>query len=372
VLAEALVEKSGLSRGYFSPEDVLLNRVSPFCNVQWGQPQGRFAKRQTLCFVRMSIWQIEGNKDACIGVGTQNRPRSSISNFAPERTRPPNICLRNAAKSGVRTRFLGVFCGTIRAIKRSRSRSSTVFPALSKALSLRVSRSWRIFTLGTNQLWHILCHVVKKLSFHKFEANSKRMQSELRPHDDRDQIFPVEWRMHFWLVTKLLILLTLANGTPVITKDILGERFASPIDAHAKFVDGRPLFGCSKTFRGILLSILVTSAFAPLVALSWRVGALVASVAMAGDLFSSFLKRRINLRAGDRATGLDQIPESLFPLLICRSVLPLAAADIVAGVAIFFHPSVASFLPSPPSRPALLIQQRCEASWDAGKLDRLK
>jgi hypothetical protein len=53
--------------------------------------------------------------------------------------------------------------------------------------------------------------------------------------------------MHFWLIAKRLVLLTLANGTPVITKDILGGRLASPLDRGAKFVDGRPLFGASKT-----------------------------------------------------------------------------------------------------------------------------
>lgn len=133
----------------------------------------------------------------------------------------------------------------------------------------------------------------------------------------------------------MLVLLTLANGTPVITKNILGDRFASPIDGGAKFIDGRPLLGSSKTFRGVFLSILVTSACAPLVGPSWRIGALVASVAMAGDLFSSFLKRRMNLPAGDRVTGLDQIPESLFPLLACRGALPLTALDVVAAVVIF-------------------------------------
>jgi CDP-archaeol synthase len=85
-----------------------------------------------------------------------------------------------------------------------------------------------------------------------------------------------------------------------------------------------------------LLSILVTSTFAPVAGLNWKIGALVASVAMAGDLFSSFLKRRMNLPAGGKATGLDQVPESLFPLLACRSALPLTALDIVVGVAIFF------------------------------------
>jgi len=142
--------------------------------------------------------------------------------------------------------------------------------------------------------------------------------------------------MHIWLVAELLFLLALANGTPVILKDILGGRLASPIDGGAHFVDGRPLFGSSKTIRGIVLSILITSAGAYLVSHTWKIGALVGSVAMAGDLFSSFLKRRMNLPAGGKATGLDQIPESLFPLLVCRTVLPLTVLDIFVAVAIFF------------------------------------
>jgi CDP-2,3-bis-(O-geranylgeranyl)-sn-glycerol synthase len=137
-------------------------------------------------------------------------------------------------------------------------------------------------------------------------------------------------------ILQVLALLALANGVPVITKDIVGRRFAAPLDGGAKFFDGRPVFGPSKTVRGILLSILVTSAFGPLVGLDWKIGALVASVAMAGDLVSSFLKRRMNVPAGGKATGLDQIPESLFPLLACRSALSLTALDIVIGTVAFF------------------------------------
>jgi CDP-2,3-bis-(O-geranylgeranyl)-sn-glycerol synthase len=142
--------------------------------------------------------------------------------------------------------------------------------------------------------------------------------------------------MQLVLILQLLTLLAVANGTPVLAKDILGDRFAVPIDGGTKFVDARPIFGSSKTVRGILLSILMTSAFGPLVGLDWKIGTLVAIVAMAGDLFSSFLKRRMNFPAGGKATGLDQIPESLFPLLACRSTLKLTALDIVAGIAIFF------------------------------------
>lgn len=142
--------------------------------------------------------------------------------------------------------------------------------------------------------------------------------------------------MQLFLVVQVLVLLAVANGTPVIAKDILGDHFAIPIDGGSKFVDGRPLLGSSKTVRGIFLSILMTSAFGPLVGLDWRIGAIVGTVAMAGDLFSSFLKRRMNLPVGGKAIGLDQIPESLFPLLACRSALPLTALDIIAATAIFF------------------------------------
>jgi CDP-2,3-bis-(O-geranylgeranyl)-sn-glycerol synthase len=142
--------------------------------------------------------------------------------------------------------------------------------------------------------------------------------------------------MQLLLILQVLVLLTLANGTPLIAKKILGDRLAIPIDGGATFFDGRPILGSSKTVRGIVLSILTTSAFGPLIGLDWKIAALVASMAMAGDLFSSFLKRRMNLPAGGKATGLDQLPESLFPFLACRSALSLTALDVVLGTAIFF------------------------------------
>jgi CDP-2,3-bis-(O-geranylgeranyl)-sn-glycerol synthase len=142
--------------------------------------------------------------------------------------------------------------------------------------------------------------------------------------------------MHSLVILQLLLLLMVANGTPVIAKKLLGARFAYPLDGGAGFVDGHPLFGTSKTIRGILLSIMVTSAAAPVIGLGWTTGLLVGMTAMAGDLFSSFIKRRLNLSASSRAVGLDQIPESLFPLLACRGAFSLTPADIAVTVGIFF------------------------------------
>ncbi len=138
------------------------------------------------------------------------------------------------------------------------------------------------------------------------------------------------------LILQLTILLALANGTPLIAAKLLGSRLAYPLDGGLTFVDGHPLLGRSKTVRGVVAAVLATTAAAPLIGLSATVGAVVAATAMAGDAFSSFVKRRLGLPPSSRATGLDQIPESLLPALACRTMLPLTAWDIVAVVAVFF------------------------------------
>ena len=137
-------------------------------------------------------------------------------------------------------------------------------------------------------------------------------------------------------ILQLLVLITLANGAPIIAKKIFGPRFSFPLDAGTVFFDGRPLFGPSKTIRGILVSVFITTASAPLIGLDLTTGAIVAGAAMAGDLFSSFVKRRLNYPPSSQALGLDQVPESLFPMLACRDALSLTIADIALGVGIFF------------------------------------
>jgi CDP-2,3-bis-(O-geranylgeranyl)-sn-glycerol synthase len=135
------------------------------------------------------------------------------------------------------------------------------------------------------------------------------------------------------LILQLLVLLTVANGIPVIALKLFGNIFAQPLDGGVIFFDRRPVFGPSKTIRGILFSTIITTAFAPLIGLEWKIGVVVAF--MAGDLFSSFLKRRMNLPSSSQAMGLDQIPESLFPALACRAMLGLTVLDIILVVGLF-------------------------------------
>ena len=137
-------------------------------------------------------------------------------------------------------------------------------------------------------------------------------------------------------ILQLLVLLATANTAPIVGKRWLGKRLSYPLDGGLEFFDGRPLFGPSKTIRGFFLAVLTSSALAPLVGLTWETGALIGGVAMAGDLFSSFVKRRLNLPSSSKATGLDQVPESLFPALACRGILSLSVLDILVCVLLFF------------------------------------
>jgi len=141
--------------------------------------------------------------------------------------------------------------------------------------------------------------------------------------------------MHSLVVLQLLFLLMLANGTPIIAKKLLGRRYSYPLDGSLAFVDGRPVLGRSKTIRGVVTAVLVTTTGAALIGLTWQVGTIVGSFAMAGDLFSSFCKRRLGLPSSSRASGLDQVPEAILPLIACEGLLALTAADIVICVVIF-------------------------------------
>ena len=142
--------------------------------------------------------------------------------------------------------------------------------------------------------------------------------------------------IHGLLIAKLLLLLAAANGTPVLVRRILKDWAAAPLDGGRRLADGRPLFGPSKTIRGLVCAIAATALVAPLLGLPATTGLLVGAAAMLGDLISSFSKRRLGLPASAMALGLDQIPESLLPLIALWPILALSVADAAAILAAFF------------------------------------
>ncbi len=138
------------------------------------------------------------------------------------------------------------------------------------------------------------------------------------------------------LVLKLLCLLVVANGAPVLAKKVLGSRWSFPLDGDRCFVDGRPLLGPSKTLRGLAVALLFAGLVAPLLGWSFTTGALFGALSMGGDLFSSFIKRRLGMASSSMALGLDQVPESLLPLLGLYVVLGVDALEVAAVVVLFF------------------------------------
>lgn len=137
------------------------------------------------------------------------------------------------------------------------------------------------------------------------------------------------------LIVRVLLLLGVANGAPILASRLLGGRFGRPLDGGITLADGRPLFGASKTIRGLVLSIVCTALAAILLGFDWVAGAGLGATSMAGDLVSSFVKRRLGLGLHARATGLDQIPEALLPMLLLQARLNLSAADIVVALVAF-------------------------------------
>ena len=117
----------------------------------------------------------------------------------------------------------------------------------------------------------------------------------------------------------------LANMCPVIFAKLGLLKFsAKPIDDNRR-LNGQPLFGANKTWRGLISGIIGGIIIAGLQSLlyplpffqqlslfnypqNWLVfGILAGAGAIIGDLIKSFFKRRINIKAGDSWPVFDQL-----------------------------------------------------------------
>jgi len=134
---------------------------------------------------------------------------------------------------------------------------------------------------------------------------------------------------------QFLFLIIVANGSPIIGWWIMNGYWETPIDGGAVFIDGRPILGTSKTYRGLACSLVGTLLAGALVGLSWQISLIVSALAMLGDCLSSFVKRRFGYPSGAKAIGLDQIPESLLPMLGLWNVLNVSALGVGLTVVVF-------------------------------------
>lgn len=141
--------------------------------------------------------------------------------------------------------------------------------------------------------------------------------------------------MRTWLITELTLLLIIANAAPVIISLLLGRHGNWPLDNNRVLADGHRLLGPSKTLRGVLAAVLATALAAPLFDLSWLQGAGFGLLAMLGDIFSSFTKRRLGFASGYSVPLLDQLPETLLPLWVLQPVLGMTLPEMLAAMAVF-------------------------------------
>ena len=74
------------------------------------------------------------------------------------------------------------------------------------------------------------------------------------------------------LQAKLLLLLLVANGAPVLVYDLLRGRWAAPVDCKRVWWDGRPLLGGSCTWRGWFAALAATPVAAALLGLPMVTG----------------------------------------------------------------------------------------------------
>ena len=137
------------------------------------------------------------------------------------------------------------------------------------------------------------------------------------------------------VLLQILLLILIANGAPILARNIFGNRYLQPLDGGLILSDGRPLFGPSKTLLGLGASLAITTIAAGLLGLPPAIGFLIAAAAMSGDLISSYIKRRLGRPCSSYAAGLDQIPEALLPSLLLMPLLNLRPAEVVLLVASF-------------------------------------
>jgi CDP-2,3-bis-(O-geranylgeranyl)-sn-glycerol synthase len=128
---------------------------------------------------------------------------------------------------------------------------------------------------------------------------------------------------------KLLLILIIANGAPILARNLFGECCNWPIDGGLKTRRGNPLLGHSKTLRGVISALVMTSVFSPLLGVHWQWGATIGMLAMIGDLIASFCKRRLGYPPSSHVVGLDYLPESLLPLVVIAPLFPLNLLSIV-------------------------------------------
>ncbi len=131
-----------------------------------------------------------------------------------------------------------------------------------------------------------------------------------------------------------------ANAAPVIFGG------GKPMDFGKTFVDGKPLFGSHKTFRGFMAGIIIGTLVGLVQTVLYErflfqygnqfqysilLGFAISLGAVTGDLIESFIKRRLNRSPGKSLPIADQIDFILGALIFS---IPVSAPSILTALII--------------------------------------
>ena len=131
-----------------------------------------------------------------------------------------------------------------------------------------------------------------------------------------------------------------ANATPVIAGGGL------PMDFGRKFVDGKPIFGKNKTFRGFLVGLIVGTGVglseSAVLSLSYPLtfGLLLSLGALFGDLAGAFLKRRLGIPPGNLLPVIDQVDFIVGALVFSLLLFPSGLSWELALTVLIITPPI--------------------------------
>jgi len=125
-----------------------------------------------------------------------------------------------------------------------------------------------------------------------------------------------------------------ANAIPVIAGGGL------PLDFNKKAIDGKPIFGKNKTFRGFFGGLIIGTSVGFVEAIFFNypylLGFMLSLGALIGDLAGAFLKRRLGIAPGGLLPIIDQVDfvlgAVLFSILLQISILTWELAVMVLVV----------------------------------------
>jgi CDP-2,3-bis-(O-geranylgeranyl)-sn-glycerol synthase len=131
------------------------------------------------------------------------------------------------------------------------------------------------------------------------------------------------------------LLLITANSVPWVLGKVLGRRGDWPLDFGGCAWDGERILGSHKTWRGLLSGALACGGVSAILGHDFALGLEFGALSLLGDALSSAIKRRFRYEPGRQIPALDQLPETLLPLVVLASALELTALAIIVVAGLF-------------------------------------